>query len=181
MTTTEEFNDKPTGGWGGVTALPATPMGVKVKPLEWCSYTANAGWLFYLWYPQSKFNKSQLVVRAVRFQDHEYDVQQDVVIIGYYDDFSGAKLAAQADYEARMLAALTPSPTPTLGDALELLPIAAQSIGNARYKLDTGFSESAEDMVYEHSVISDILGDLESGLFDLRAALAALKGGALCE
>jgi hypothetical protein len=98
-------------------AIPAAPMGVKVKPLEWA---------------RSKVFKSYVSQEGYTVQQ-EYDANgtrswamgRDGVLICDYASYEEALAAAQADYEARILAALTPQPAPTLRDALELPEIRA--------------------------------------------------------
>jgi hypothetical protein len=96
-----------------IRAIPAAPMGVKVKPLEWI---------------KSEILKSYNSKEGYTVQE-EYDANgtrswamgRDGVLISDHDTDKAAKAAAQEDYEAHILAALTPQPAPMGGNVRSVL------------------------------------------------------------
>ena len=102
---------------------PAQPVAVKVKPLVWeqseypgaVAATAkafyDAGYKITSW---SGFDYVEVTVAAPGYQKTGY------VGEGIYPDFDAAKAAAQADYEARIMAALDVLPI-TVQDAARVL------------------------------------------------------------
>jgi hypothetical protein len=92
-----------------IAALPAAPMGVKVKPLEWEPIGNDPQ--NYRWQAKKPFGSAYYI--------HKNDDGLFSWVAGSdeYGPLEVAQAAAQADYEARILAALTPQPAPTLGDA----------------------------------------------------------------
>jgi hypothetical protein len=156
-----------------IAALPAAHMGV--KPLEWGDYMNRA-----LAGPDVAVAHVSFVAPVI------YQVQRDPHSNGYmafaypkngtecwsskgHVDLDAAKSAAQADYEARILAALEPAPAlaPTLGDALD-------SILKDRADIFDIMVDTAEITYNQGVSFNVIIGR------SLRAAIAALqkKGGA---
>ena len=89
----------------------AAAMMMAVKPLEWSnalgySYTACAGQYFYEWFSESKPTDKQLIVSGCKYDNHG-TLEKDTVVLGYYPTLDAAKAAAQADYQARILSALS--------------------------------------------------------------------------
>jgi hypothetical protein len=159
-----------------MTALPSVTVGV--KPLVWDGENGFGAAL------------PDKVSYIVIDESGEYDYCWELTAQGAVLKDSGgmtwgsvneARNAANGHYTRTaaqaFIAALEPSPAPKLAEALELLKNAERLICEGRMTLDTGFSESLEDMTYRPDVISKILGDIDEGLADLRAALAAVKGG----
>ena len=109
-----------------IAALPAVTPGVRVKPLAWENFDAWTYWA-----------KSEVGTYRVKERNGVWKATLDddtgALLIYEYttdgltpDDFQAAQLAAQADYEARILSALdlTPQPAPDvwmLVDALEAI------------------------------------------------------------
>lgn len=91
----------------------------RVKPLEWeeglteTIREANAGHLHYEYYGKPK----QLVVTGVRIEHHM--AEKDTIVLGIYEP-EEYETAAQADYERRILSALTRAPI-TPAQAAKLL------------------------------------------------------------
>lgn len=111
-----------TGGWGGVTALPATPMGVKVKPLEWKEC-----------HEELRRKGQDFSARSpVRFYPISIHKKNDGWWLSTdqktYPSLEAAQAAAFEIERDMVLAALAPSPAPTLGDALELLESHVESM-----------------------------------------------------
>jgi hypothetical protein len=150
-----------------VMALPAAPMGdaasvgVKVKPLVW-----RDGEVAGRYYNAATILGDAYLLRVTELDSPRWCFGH----MGQWynaDSVEDAKAAAQANYEARILSALTPSPASTLGDALELPEIKAlvEAATNLRKNID------------QASLVRNPSGIKLRADFD--AALAALqKGGA---
>lgn len=101
-----------TGGWGGITALPAAPMGVKVKPLEWkeCHEELRR---------KGQDFSARSPVRLYPISIHKrHDGWWLSTTQRIYSSIDAAQYAAFEVERDTILAALEPS-APTLGDALE--------------------------------------------------------------
>jgi hypothetical protein len=94
-----------------VAALPSVQPGVTVKPLEWQVFEGRgakarawkqANYLIAWWKSRQQF---EVVASYPGYQG-------EAIGAGFYPTLEAAKAAAQADYEARILAALTPQPAP---------------------------------------------------------------------
>ncbi|WP_323008497.1 hypothetical protein [Paracoccus sp. (in: a-proteobacteria)] len=93
--------------------------GQQVRALEWGAEAKFSGQPAF--YADSEFGVRMIVDHAVHGNGIQaYDEAGDS--IGVYPDFEAAKAAAQADYERRILAALTPAPQPEGLDALKISP-----------------------------------------------------------
>lgn len=97
--TTEEWNDKPTGSSDKRADL-SSPLGAVVKPLVW-----DARGYEWSWWADTTFGRGTYQIRCEG--GIGYLVDFDGVTIGDPHDFiESAQAAAQADYTARILAAL---------------------------------------------------------------------------
>jgi len=140
-------------------ALPAAPMGVKVKPLEWRES------------PDGNSKKGE--VFSARSPVRLYPIAIHKMHGGWwlatnqktYPRLEAAQAAAFEIERDTILAALTPSPAPTLGDALELPEV--QALKAALHRISLGSQDSG--------TTKESLGR------EARAALAKLTGGATSE
>jgi hypothetical protein len=136
-----------------IAALPAAPVGVKVKPLEWTTEAGVGGEIFF---------ETKCPITNLRY-----------VALGEQD-----RKAVDAKRSDRVLAALTSSPAPTLEDAMAATG-AAKII---QERIDDIFREEGvrvPDTNVTH--LSEWAEAVVEELQCILAALAALKGGAECE
>ena len=118
-------------GWLGhsrkrLDALPA--RGVGVRKLEW---TAREDGLQF--YAKQHASGSLYFYYTVLFSEHtgEWSALLDGVWHGGFPDADAAKAAAQADYEARILAALSPAAQPGANVAVQAREAAMQELIDA--------------------------------------------------
>ncbi len=123
--TTEEWNDKPTGSNDGRADL-SSPLGAVVTPLVWHTYDAWTHWAestsgTYRVQERNGVWRTSLLLPQTEHIVYEYDADDTTPA-----DFEAAQLAAQADHESRILAALQP-PTHAalLAHAMRLPEVAA--------------------------------------------------------
>lgn len=139
--------------WGSIVdalrTIPSTQ--VSVKPLEWV-YDEMRG----VWSAQDGFGRHYTVSDSQWFHG---SLSEFIWVDGGYE---AAKAAAQADYEARILSALDMQPTVSPELLATTHDVAA-------------LVEAAEKVInsYWHSTDGVI-----TGIYDLEAALARVKGGA---
>lgn len=88
-----------------VAALPAAHMGV--KPLEWTSAALA-------WAANTSIGGYKLYDGGGNWADDRFTLHFAGLHLKSYPRLEAAKAAAQADYESRILAALTPQPAPAL-------------------------------------------------------------------
>ena len=123
--TTEEWNDKPTGSSDERADL-SSPLGAVVTPLVWHTYDAWTHWAestsgTYRVQERNGVWRTSLLLPQTEHIVYEYDADDTTPA-----DFEAAQLAAQADHESRILAALQP-PTHAalLAHAMRLPEVAA--------------------------------------------------------
>ena len=86
--------------------LPAVQPGAKVKPLWWRGDSSH----FFAFCQLGEYHIS---LSTLADPPGRYRLRLPFGAVQYFDTLEAAKAAAQADYEARILAALTPQPVAT--------------------------------------------------------------------
>jgi hypothetical protein len=145
-------------------ALPAAHMGVKVKPLVWRRADLSA-WGEYadagvIRYRMTWTYRNEPEVWFVMRCEHDGKTLYEG------GDEDAAIAAANADCAARILAALTPSPAPTLRDALELVE------ENLLAAIDAKIEQWEED-----DDLADWVSPAKTIRAEVVATLAALQKG----
>lgn len=120
-----------------------------VKPLEWVEFEENRG--DGTFEPSGDFeSESQIGTYTVEMgwgsDSYYWDVMLSAVIVCTKDDPDAAKAAAQADYEARILSALTADPRAMVAAALQ----AVVKYNRDRAKETAGMGSVSPDMLHLH-------------------------------
>lgn len=160
--------------------LPAAPMGVKVKPLEWdgdessAYFSCEVGGMFY---ELTVVDASEPHIFWVWEAAYSND-GSEFTPIGCGSLADATKLANQHNFACVLgSSALTPQPTPTLGGALELPEVQALVDGATHWwEQHRPIGWTLEQHIKTPRVNIDPVGHL------LANSIAALqKGGAECE
>jgi hypothetical protein len=113
-------------------ALPAVAPGVRVKPLEW-EEEPDRDPNYPKWTADTGMGKHYFVFKAWWGSQQKWGFAG---VDGFYHTKDEAKAAAQADYEARILAALD-TPAPAMGELVEALrPLAVIADAFDKNELD---------------------------------------------
>jgi len=148
-----------------IAALPAAPMGVKVKPLEWSEESGEEGYKSIgASNPIGGRDAYRIFILGEGFLTTHLIYGEGHVNLGKFTTMEDAQTAAQAVYEACILAAITPQPAPTLRDALELPEIRALVDALKR-----------DEAFYQMGLLDAPKGEYEKVATLRQSALAALQ------